>query len=213
MRRLKILIILLVVISACIIVFTIIQFLDLRSKKIVSDLDMSQASIPTSWDCAWCDKRIVVHWKYQIETAEGWYSNYPVSPFSKNPRNDITVSHWIDQENGYVIELAIIDYKYPFIAQIYFYLNDPKDRLRKVFWNFTYSPQNIVPVDWNFTNNEADQYLVRCGDGTQDHCFGWFYQARYGQYYLLIHFYQDLSYKAFQDIVIAINEQFIQTIR
>jgi len=209
MKLPKFLMLVLIVVAVCVVGFTIFQFLDLRARLDISNLDMSRASIPTTWDCPWCEKRIVANWIYKVETDDGWYSDYPTGPFSRNQRNDVRVFHWVDQENGYVIELAIIDYKYPFIAQIYFSLNDPKDRLKKVFWNFTYAQDDIVPNDWGWTNDQASEYLVRCGDGTEERCTAWFYQARYGQYYLLVYFRQDASSQVFEEIAKAINEQFL----
>jgi hypothetical protein len=185
----------------------------MKPKIIVSDLDMSQAKIPTTWDCSWCKSAIVTEWEYVVETNRNWYSDYTTDPYSSNSLRDIRVYHWIDEIHGYVFELAIIDYKYPLVAQIHFYLNDPKDIYRKTFWNFSYAPENIVPKDWDWENNEADEYLVRCGIGTEERCFDWFYQARYGQYYLLIHFYQDLNYKNFEEIVKAINREFILNLK
>ena len=91
-------------------------------------------------------------------------------------------------------------------------LDDPKDRLRDVYWNFEYEPENIVPEDWGWINENANEEAVLCGDGTQDKCTGWFYRARYGQYYILIHFYRDIHYEVFEEIVKSITNQFVRNL-
>jgi len=66
-----------------------------------------------------------------------------------------------------------------------------------------------VPSDWDWVNKDANDEAVRCGGGTQDRCTGWFYLARYGQYYLWINFFQDTNYQTFEEIVKIINDQVV----
>lgn len=170
---------------------------------------MSQAKIPTTWYDPQSGEKMQADWEYVLETGEYWYSDYPTGPLSKFPQEDVKVFHWIDNCHGTVFEVGVIDYKLPIIAKLFFLLNNPKGRLKKIEWNFSYDKENIVPKHWDWNSKDADQDVVLCGDGTEENCFGWFYQARYGQYYLLINFWQNLNYQDFEKIAKAINDQFI----
>lgn len=207
MRRTTLWIVSIILLGILIIIF-LSQYLDLEPRINLQDLDMSQTSIPTRWLCNWCESERIAEWSYVDEDNPELYWDRS----TRVPLTDLKVIHWIDNNHGYVIQLTIIDYKYPYSASWNFDMNDPVGVYQNTFWNFTYAPENIVPPDWSWENKNADEDLVRCGDGTQERCTGWFYQARYGQYYLLVYFYQDLSYETFQEIVIAINESFLQAI-
>jgi len=191
----------------CIIVFALVQAQETRLTLDISSLSLNQAKIPERWKCYRCEGEIITDWDYRELESNNNINSILLDNSSKY--NDGKTFQWIDKENGYIIDTAIIDYKIPVVAQINFLLNDPKGRLKKVFWNYTYAKENIVPPNWDWNNHKADEVAVRCGDGTQEQCTGWFYQARYGQYYLIIYFRQNLDYRTFAEIAIAINETFL----
>jgi hypothetical protein len=169
---------------------------------------MESATIPVHWECEWCEnQRVTALWEYNQVPLTYLGDDFPVNK-PHNEQDNLKVIHWIDKNNGYVIELVLVDYGTPLNAIWEFWANDPKDVLRKVFWNFSYEPEKIVPENWTWKSQGANQEAVRCADGDQYHCLGWFYLARYGRYYLWLNFYQDTSYDVFQEIVKAIDAQF-----
>lgn len=206
----KKILLLLCIIFLILLIFLCEQYFSLRPQIIVSYLDMNKTVIPTIHNCSTCGgSGSIGDWKYTVGTSINDNSDYPTGPFSSAPKNDVQIYYWVDGSNNYMIELGIVDYKLPIIAKEYYFLNDPRGRLKNIYWNFLYSKQNIIPPSWDWENNSADEDVALCGDGTEDYCTGWFYQARYGQYYLLIHYFQGLDYKSFEQVVQAINDQFI----
>jgi hypothetical protein len=199
--------ILILILLGGLIVALLVEVHEMKPKINVTSLSLIHATIPDRWQCISCGGEVVADWDYEEMSSEEYLDSL-LRPVSANLHNG-KIFHWLDRNNGYVVEATIVDYKVPAVAQMYFYLNDPKGRLRKEFWNFSYAPEDIVPTSWDWNNNEADQFAVRCGDGNQDECTGWFYQARYGQYYTLIYFYQELDYRTFSEVARAINENFI----
>jgi len=192
-----------------VVVFCLTQHSATEPRVDLLSLDFSEAAIPNTWECSWCTTEVAAEWDYVVEDNPELYWE----PSTGLSSTRLRVIHWVDANHGYVIQATVIDYKCPIAASLNFRLNDPLERLRGTFWNFTYAREDAVPQDWSWVNEAADEDAVRCGDGTQERCTGWFYQARHGQYYILVYFYQDLGIETFRAIARAIDEQFVLALR
>jgi hypothetical protein len=175
----------------------------------LSKMNLQNVQLPTKLGCGWCKTERNVDWVYEEITDH--YQRDRLSPIfiGSYDDTDAKLAYWIDENHGYVIQLILVNYENPINGRIHFSVNDPVGRLRKTNTNFQYNKSNIVPSDWDWVNKDADDEAVRCGGGTQDRCNGWFYLARYGQYYVWIKFFQDTNYQTFEEIVKIINDQVV----
>ena len=175
----------------------------------LSKMNLQNVQLPTKWECDWCETERNADWVY--EEIIDVYQQNGLSPIfiGSHDDTDAKLAYWIDKNNGYAIQIILVNYENPINGRIHFSVNDPVGILRKTNPNFQYDKSNIVPGDWDLVNKDADDEAVRCGGGTQDRCTGWFYFARYGQYYVWIRFLQDINYQTFEEIVKAINDQVV----
>lgn len=167
---------------------------------------MSGVNIPQNISCLGCNNKINFNWKYSTPVLND--ADRDTFTSQNMSINDIRKFEWIDKTSGNVIEMDVVDYKAPLLSKWYYLLNDPRGRLKKGYWNFTYSKSNIIPAGWIKASEKADEQIALCGDGNEDNCTGWFYQTRYGQYYVLITFYQEADYISFENIVKSIISEF-----
>jgi hypothetical protein len=179
------------------------QFLTANKKIDIGNLDMSLTNLPGEFNCDWHESD--VSWDYFTIDEEQWISDYV-----PNPNVDIKAFQWIDEKDGGVIHLAIVDYKIPLNAHLHYYLLDPSQRKKEYFENFSNNKQNIVPPGWTWVNQKANRESVQCGAGSENKCYGWFYRAQYGQYYLYIHDNGPACMNFFEQVVIEINKEFSQ---
>lgn len=184
--------------------FTFVQFngqkLDIDSNRI----DMSNVEIPKEFSCDWYDATL--EWEYIEVLDEGWLEYY-----TANSSDSVRAFQWSEELEGGVIHLAIVDYKYPIIATTNYLLLDPAGRKKEHYPNFENGIE-LVLTNRTWVNSIADQEAFQCGNGTEDKCYGWFYRARYGQYYLQIEEYGPTCYQYFEQVVGAINNIFFESL-
>jgi hypothetical protein len=179
----------------------------------VINIDMRQARLPIQWDCTWCTEKPSAQWTYEETTNLTIQQHKVPITFPVIPEFPTKAILWFDEYGSYRIEVIIIKYRNPFEAKLYYFLNDPKGIYQKTNWNFAYAKDKIIPPEWNWVNPDANEDAVRCGQGDYVNCLHWYYQARYGQYYLLIDFYPNISMEGFEKFVVAINDQFLKNIK
>lgn len=212
-RRMLLLIIIVISITSFCLVRYLVLNSGLKPDISVSSIDLSGVSIPITWDCAWCEKQRLADWRYETHVNDVYTEKDPIARGMDNNKYELSLHNWIDQNHGYVIQTLIVDYEKPSMARWNYDVADPTGRFSKTCWNFTYSKDDIYPKSWSYTNPASDESVAECCWGTEEMCTGWFYQARYGQYYVLINFVQDIDYRGFQEIVKAINEEFLKQIQ
>jgi hypothetical protein len=198
----------------CIYTFVVFQkeFHSLPQVDVIN-IDMRDTPLPIQWDCEWCKKKPNARWTYEETSNLTLQQDKLPIAFPIDPDFSTKAIIWLDENDGYLIEVIIIEYRNPLEAKFYYLFNDPKGIYQKHNWNFTYAKDKIVPPEWNWVNPQADDEAVRCGEGDHDNCLNWFYQARFGQYYLLINFNNNLNLQGFEKFVIAINDQFLKNIK
>jgi hypothetical protein len=166
----------------------------------VSVLKMEKAILPEKFECSWYSLNNV-KWNYKNQYNEEYL-------YMGMTKTDGKIMHWIDDVNGGVVNAVIVNYEYPIIAKIYYFLQNPKWLYKDSFENFISSkPVNLN--NWKWNNKFANEESVQCGLGSQEHCNGWFYRARYAQYFLYIRYQGPDCVESFEGIVKSINEQFI----
>ena len=188
----------------CSIVFLVrtnIYKLDINSGK----LNIDRLKIPKRFSCDWYDTTF--DWDYHEILDERWLEYYVV-----NSNNDIKAFQWSDEREGAVIHLAIVDYKKPLVATYNYFILDPAGRKKEYYSNFE-NRTKLVLTNRTWVNRVANQETILCGTGTEEKCYGWFYRARYGQYYLQIEMNGPACYQYFEQVVATINNQFIDSIK
>ena len=191
-------------------VFSFFSILAEKRKEIdLENLTFEYTVLPLSLKCSDCNEgdHYILDWIYTTDT-DIWSIYYAAPAFIDNNELRIKEIIWEDKASSNVIVTLIIDYQSPVIARIYFFLNDPKGKYQGEYWNFQYAKEDIIPKDWDFVNGKADEEVVRCGDSSKNSCGGWFYQARYGQYYILIHPYLEMDTEAAIEIIDVITGDF-----
>lgn len=170
----------------------------------IDKLNMSDTEIPKDFSCDWYEK--IFEWEYTEIIDERWIEYYAVNPDEK-----IRIFQWSEEDEGGVIQLAIVDYKHPITARINYFLLDPSRRRKEYYSNFE-NKIKLVLANGTWINKVADQATFQCGTGTEEKCYNWFYRARYGQYYLQIEANGPTCYQYFEQVVANINNQFITNI-
>lgn len=179
----------------------------------IDNLRLEKITLPGEWLCTWCDEEETVVPDWEFAEAEDWvYEDYDRYASSANPNDTMFVGIWQDSNSGGWIETVIADYKLPIRADLAYYLHDPPKIYWKSNWNFVYEKENIVPSDWDFINLAADEEAILCGGGDETRCGGWYYHARYKQYYLFIWYPLELDSGTFERIVEAVTEHFAEEI-
>jgi hypothetical protein len=181
----------------------------LRDSIIIEKISFQDVELPSSLHCSWCNgkQQLMVEWNYR-EHGAGWSKNYTTPAFIKNSEINVIEHFWEDKKKSNIIIVLLIDYKSPIIAKINYMWDDPKNIYKNIFWNFEYDQAKIIPPQWTFVNQNADDEAVRCGNGSGTICEGWFYHARYGQYYILIHSYLKMDMEDFEIIVDLLTIEF-----
>jgi hypothetical protein len=190
-------------IFVCSIVFltqTKIDKLDVNDSK----LNIGRVEIPKEFSCDWYETTF--DWDYHEVLNERWFEYYVA-----NSNDDIKAFQWSDEHEGAVIHLAIVDYKYPITATNNYFLLDTAARKKQNYPN-NENKNKLVLTNRTWINRVANQETFQCGTGTEEKCYGWFYRARYGQYYLQIEASGPTCYQYFEQVVAAINNQFIDSI-
>ena len=172
----------------------------------ISALDMRGAHLPTQWTCSWCESPEVVDLDWIYKVADPVSMTF-MDDSEEYPLNEIL---WIDERTASVVRLVIVDYGSAVNARWIFWAINPSKIYRRTYWNFGYSPENIVPRDWDYRNTEADEERVQCASGTQGRCSAWYYDARYGQYYTVIESIPASDVTVFERIVNAVNQEFLR---
>ncbi len=171
----------------------------------IDDIDMMETIIPSEFSCDQYEAEL--NWTYHEVTNERWLEYY-VADSNKETR----AFQWVDETEGGVIHLAIVDFKVPAIAMMNYFLLDPAGRKKEFYENFQ-NKTKFVPTNEIWINDFVDQDIVQCGTGTEEKCYGWFYRARYGQYYLYIEDSGPTCYSHFEQVVKAINTEFVKNLQ
>ncbi len=201
MKRPKraILIITITLFSILIIAIYLTQFQGIKSIDI-SALEMEKTQLPEKLECNWYSVNNA-KWDYREQYSE----EFLYMGATKDDRKSI---QWVSESDNGVINVTIVNYGYPIIAKMYYSLQNPQRLYGDSYENFI----NSTPVNldsWIWKNTFADQESVQCGLGDQEHCSGWFYRARYAQYFLYIRYQGPDCSETFENIVKAINKQLV----
>jgi hypothetical protein len=207
-------IILIALLPIAILILVLNQILGMEKSIDVSKINLQEAQLPTSWICTWCEveTEVRLNWKYSDDDQIRIKSYQPI-PFATDTEENFQEIYWVDIDAHQIITVLIIDYRYPIVSNLLYILKNPKGTHQKYYENFENDSDLIEPTDWKFENVEADKDSVQCGGGSQERCNGWFYRVRYGQYYLMIHPYSSMSVQIFEEIVVAITDEFEENIR
>jgi hypothetical protein len=198
MRR-KIFIILLILLVT--IVYLIINSFKFNNVDI-SMFPMIETKMPTQLTCDWYDNNNV-EWDYQEQEREEFL-------YLGSSESDSKVAQWIHKEDGALISLTIVNYKSPIIAYLYYRLQDPYKLNKDSFSNV--GDSNLVGFP-SWENKFSSEDTVQCAAGDDKYCNGWFYRARYSQYFLYIDYHGPDCIQSFENITKSINEQFIKFLR
>lgn len=168
----------------------------------ISSLQMEGALLPAELKCDWYDINDI-NWNYGKQYQEEFiYMGYAAS--------DGETFQWTDEKNGIVVNVVIVNYKSPIIAYLYYRLQDPYRLYKDSFSNAKNSNLYEFPL-WKNTFSSED--TVQCAAGDTTYCNGWFYRARYSQYFLYIRYHGPDCIESFEHITKSINEQFIKFLR
>lgn len=169
----------------------------------ISTLDMSGTALPSQLVCN--GQSYTASWTYEIPNQET-YLNYQLLEIIPDAR----AFQWIGNKDEGTIYLAIADYQTPLNAKLHYILLDPVKVYSDDYENFIYRSSKMTPNDWVWNNKFANEETIQCGLGNQEKCYGWFYTARYSQYFLSIMYYGPICSNGFESIVTAINDQFVK---
>jgi hypothetical protein len=148
----------------------------------------------------------IVNWMYDPSPGPLSKRLFADTVFAPVDYDQIWLASWRDGLGSRYLRVSVIDYHYPILAWIGFELNKPSIRGRGS-WNFVYSPSDITPASWT-EYSSGDQSLVQCANGTEELCGEWYYQARYGQYYVLVELPGAANADSFNQIVKGIIHEF-----
>jgi len=185
------------VIILAITILVIRQVLLLRQKIELSDIDFQEELQGIRYSCN--GKSVNLNLSYEKVENERWYEIYV-----SNPDVDIAAFQWVDDEFGAVTHLAIVDYKLPINAWLHYSLLDPSKRYKKLYSGMILNIEDTSENEtWSWVNEEVDQESIQLSN------FGWWYRARYGQYYLYIEDVGKGCSSYFQEILNRLNGKFV----
>ncbi len=207
MKNRKVIILALLSILILFLIFS--QILTMEKRIDLEAINLQDTNLPTMWTCDWCKDKKDVHldWEYN-DALNDWGVYYEPVSFSTTSDTKLRQFSWFDKNTSNRVIVIVVDYSCPLLAKLNYSLNDPRGVFQRDFWNFIYDKENMHPSKWVFQNPEADKDTVLCGSGSENNCEGWFYTARYGQYYILVHSYMMMNGQVFENIVKVITDKF-----
>lgn len=169
----------------------------------VSTLAMEKTDMPNRLACDWYDSTNI--WDYEERYLEEYL-------YLGKSESDSKSFQWIEDNNGIVVNIVIVNYQYPIIASLYYYIQNPAFLYNDSYENFIDSrPAEVIPRNWK--NEFSDQDSMQCGSRDTEYCHGLFYRARYGQYFIYIRDHGPDCVNSFEQNVKSINEQFIEFLK
>ena len=203
-KQLKKLTFYLIPIWIALILLAYICLLKTEAEQLLTFINLEDAALPSQIVFVRDGERVIdaVDWIYNSTPVALSKRNFKEAMFAPVPFDRIWLAGWNDDSGSRYLNVAIIDYQYPLLAWIGFELNKPSIRSRGS-WNFVYAPKDVVPKNWE-EYSSGDENLVQCGNGHEELCGEWYYQARYGQFYLLIELPGAANADSFNEIVKAI---------
>jgi hypothetical protein len=169
----------------------------------IASLDMSGVIMPSQFICN--GETYKLSWDYSEPIDQQFY----ISTYLSSVSNDAKAFIWQGKKDEGIVYFTVADFDYPLVAKILYPLLDPSRIFATDYENFQRKDSNMTPTNWKLNNYGADNDGVKCGLGNQEKCYGWFYQARYSQYMLLITDYGPYCSEGFASIIQPIIEHFV----